>query len=151
MRFARRFVATAVVVAAMVATMNWTTSGTASAATGASAPAGDTVGAHSGFAAGGWMLLWGTDAELARDLDAIAATGAKWVRFDFDWASAEPSPGQFNWGPIDRVVTAVRARGLEVLATPAYTPGWARPTGTTDKTPPTDLATYATFVGAAAA
>src|SRR4051812_8542913 len=83
------------------------------------------VGGRSGFAAGGWMLLWESDAGWARDLDTIAATGARWLRFDFDWQSAEPVAGQFNWSPIDRVVREARARGLEVLATPAYTPAWA--------------------------
>src|SRR4051794_21064835 len=137
MGFARRLAAAAMVAVALGTAVSWKSR---SASASASEAAG-TIGSQGGFAAGGWVLLWGSDAELARDLDAIAATGAKWVRFDFDWASAEPSQGDFDWGPIDRVVSAVRARGLEVLATPAYTPDWARPAGTTDKTPPTDPST----------
>ncbi len=115
------------------------------------AAAATTVGQRSGFAPTSRLLLWGTDAELARDLDLMASTGARWLRFDFDWASAETSPGRYNWTFIDRVVNQAQRRGLQVLATPAYTPAWARPAGTTDKTPPTDPATFARFVGAAAA
>src|SRR5438270_9947981 len=70
----------------------------------ASAASGATVASLGGVAAGGWMLLWESDAALARDLDAIAGTGAQWVRFDFDWQSAEAVQGHYNWGPIDRVV-----------------------------------------------
>src|SRR5688572_167441 len=61
------------------------------------------IGDAVGFA-GGSSILWGTDAELARDFDTIVATGARWVRLDFDWPSAEPVQGQFNWQHIDRVV-----------------------------------------------
>lgn len=108
------------------------------------------MGQSAGFAQTSWMLLWGSDAQVDADLDAMVATGAKWLRFDFDWASAELSPGSYRWTYIDRVVHKARARGLRILATPAYTPTWARPAGTTDKHPPTDPATYAAFVGAAA-
>src|SRR4051794_37751255 len=79
----------------------------------ASASPAGTVGSLGGVAAGGYMLLWESDAALARDLDAVVATGAQWVRFDFDWQSAQPEPGRFNWGPIDRVVAGARARGLQ--------------------------------------
>ena len=116
---------------------------------GATAGTG-TVGQRSGVAPTSYQLLYGTDAEVARDLDAVAASGAGWIRVDFDWQSAEPSRGAFQWRFIDRVVAGANARGLRVLATPAYTPTWARPAGTSDKAPPTDLATYATFVSSAA-
>ncbi|GAC1587887.1 MAG: hypothetical protein NVS3B21_03180 [Acidimicrobiales bacterium] len=108
-----------------------------------------TVGDRGGVAANSSLLLWESDADLARDLDAVAASGARWIRFDFDWASAEPVAGSYRWSVLDRVVQGSAARGLQILATPAYTPEWARPSGTTDKTPPSDVATYAAFVGAA--
>jgi hypothetical protein len=109
-----------------------------------------TMGQSAGFAQTSWMLLWGSDAEVDADLDAMVATGAKWLRFDFDWASAEPTPGSYRWTYIDRVVSKARARNLRILATPAYTPAWARPAGTSDKHGPTDPAAYAAFVKAAA-
>src|SRR4051794_8456257 len=103
MRFARRVLAATMLltmgVGAIITPM---LPGRASASTA-------TVGSLGGVAAGGYMLLWESDTALARDLDAIAATGAHWVRFDFDWQSAEAVRGQFNWGPIDRVVAGARA------------------------------------------
>lgn len=96
-------------------------------------------------------LLWEPDAELARDLDLVKASGMRWVRLDFDWASIEDVQGRYDWTNLDRVVAAVRTRGLEVLALPAYTPPWARPAGTDSHTPPSDPAAFARFVGAAAA
>ncbi len=98
------------------------------------------------------LILWESDADLAADLDAMQAVGAKWVRVDFDWSSIQPtSPTKWSWAPTDRVVNAARARGLEVLAMPAYTPPWARAAGTTDKYPPTNPDHYAAFVAAATA
>ncbi|MCZ7536404.1 MAG: cellulase family glycosylhydrolase [Acidimicrobiia bacterium] len=97
-------------------------------------------------------ILWESDADLAADLDAMKAVGAGWVRVDFDWPSVQPtSPTKWNWAPTDRVVNAARARGLDVLAMPAYTPPWARAAGTTDKYPPTNPDYYAAFVAAAVA
>jgi hypothetical protein len=89
-------------------------------------------------------------AQLRRDFELIASTGAAWVRFDFDWGGAEPEPGKYNWRRIDRLVQAARSRRLSVLATVAYTPAWARPAGTSDKAPPTDPAAYARFAEAVA-
>jgi len=88
--------------------------------------------------------------ELQRDFELISSTGARWVRFDFDWGGAEPEPGSYDWDRIDRIVRAAQARRLSILATVAYTPAWARPEGTTDKTPPTDPAAYGRFARAAA-
>ncbi|HUP68720.1 MAG TPA: cellulase family glycosylhydrolase [Acidimicrobiales bacterium] len=114
-------------------------------------PAGATssaLGERAGFSPGG-PFIWSSDADLARDLDAMAATGARWVRVDFDWSSIEASPGSFNWGPTDRVVNQAQARGLRIIALPAYTPAWARPPGTTDKYPPSQPSTFGAFVRAA--
>jgi putative cell wall-binding protein len=115
-------------------------------ATSASATVG---GGRAGFAPGS-MILWESDADLARDLDSMVAAGGSWVRFDFDWPSIQPNAGSFNWTNTDRLVAAATSRGLKVLALPTYTPAWARPAGTSDKTPPTNPADFATFVRAAA-
>ena len=118
---------------------------------GAGARAEDlSLGARVGFSNGAG-LMWESDAELARDLDLMVASGARWVRLDFDWSGVEGTRGRYDWSNLDRVVTAVRSRGLEVLALPAYTPAWARPAGTTTHHPPTDPAWFAAFAGAAAA
>lgn len=108
-----------------------------------------TAGSRIGFS-NGYETLWLSDADLAADLDGMAATGARWLRVDFDWPSVQAGGrNHWNWSHIDRVVLSARARGISILAMPAYTPTWARPAGTTDKTPPKDPADYARFVRAA--
>jgi hypothetical protein len=83
----------------------------------------------------------------------MAASGAKWVRISFQWSSVQSGgPNSYNWAILDRGVNAARARGMHVLANPAYTPTWAQPAGaTSDKFPPADPTTYANFVAAAVA
>ena len=69
-----------------------------------------------------------------RELDAIAAMGARWIRFDIKWSDVQwDGQGSFNWSKYDPLVDAARARGFTVLADLAYSPTWARPAGTTDK------------------
>lgn len=116
------------------------------------APAGAiTSGSRVGFATS-YLPLWQPDADLARDFDAVAGTGAKWVRISFPWSTVQASgPTSWNWAPIDRAVQAARARGMQVLANPSYTPEWARPGTSSDKYPPANNADYATFVRAAVA
>jgi hypothetical protein len=80
----------------------------------------------------------------------MVSLGAKWLRVDLDWGVVERTRGVFDWRVTDRVVNAARARGLSVLGILTYTPAWARPAGTTDKSPPSSPATYTTFVRAAA-
>jgi hypothetical protein len=106
------------------------------------------LAARVGFSQGS-SLLWESDADQVADLDGMAHAGAKWVSADFDWPSAEQVKGQFWWGAIDRVVNNARARGLNVMGAIVYTPTWARPAGTTDKTPPTDPNDIAAFARAA--
>jgi hypothetical protein len=97
--------------------------------TGTTLPAAPapSVGQRTGLSTGGWFL-WETNTELTKDLDAIAATGAKWVRIDFDWNSVQyDGPASFRWDRAqDRVVSQARARGLNVLGILAYSPPWAR-------------------------
>ncbi len=116
----------------------------------ATGPSPRSVGAKTGFAQG-HTILWGSDAQLAADLDGMARSGAGWIRVDFDWPSIQ-SGGRdaWNWGPTDRVVLAAKARGLSVLAVPAYTPAWARAAGTNGHHPPTDVGDFARFVDEAA-
>ena len=91
-------------------------------------------------------------ADLDRDFDAIAASGARWVRFDFIWSVIQADgPDEFDWRTMDRAVRAAHERGLRVLATLAYTPEWARPPGaTSDKFAPARLSDFTRFARAAA-
>jgi polysaccharide biosynthesis protein PslG len=109
-----------------------------------------TVGDRSGIAPTSRMLLRGSDADLERDLDLVADSGVKWLRFDFEWWSAEPEQGRFDWSQIDRVVREATRRDLQILGTLAYTPEWARPAGAVDdKAPPERAETFAAFAAAA--
>jgi hypothetical protein len=99
-------------------------------ATSAGAVTGDNVGVSAGS-----KVLWESDAERLAELDAIAATGAKWFSLDIDWASIEYQRGKYRWAEVDRVVLQAKARGLKIIGIIAYSPKWARgadcPAGTT--------------------
>jgi len=90
--------------------------------------------------------------DLAREMDTYKAVGSRWTRIDINWSVIQwNGPTSYNWAPFDRLVQAATSRGLRVLATPLYTPAWARP-GTPDSAyPPADLNTYVNFVRAAVA
>jgi polysaccharide biosynthesis protein PslG len=88
--------------------------------------------------------------DLDRTLDGMAALGAGWLRFDMNWADIQrDGPNEYRWARYDNLIQAANARGFKVLAVLDYTPGWARPAGTTDKVPPTNPADYRRFVAAA--
>jgi polysaccharide biosynthesis protein PslG len=87
---------------------------------------------------------------LGRDLSAIQRLHAAWLRVDLNWATIQDhGPASYNWAPIDRVVQGATARGLKVLGTIVFTPGWARPGGTAATYGP-DPAQYAAFAATAA-
>ncbi|MDQ1466398.1 MAG: polysaccharide biosynthesis protein PslG [Actinomycetota bacterium] len=119
-----------------------------SAAVGAADTAA-TLGSSVGF--NGTQAIWLDDADLARELDGVAATGSHWLRVDFPWSALESAGrGRYSWAPADRLVAAANARGIHLLALAAYTPAWNRPAGTTDHYQPTDPTAFAEFVRAAA-
>jgi hypothetical protein len=120
----------------------------------AAVPAGsDLAGAASGSSVGfnGTQAIWLSDADLARELDGVAATGSHWLRVDFPWSALESGGrGRYSWGPADRLIAAANARGIHLLAMAAYTPAWDRPARTTDHYQPFDPAFFAEFLRAAA-
>ena len=83
---------------------------------GASAAAAEpSVGDRVGVDAGSG-ILWEDDAQRQADLDAIAATGAKWFSLDVDWNSVQSTgPFEFDWHVTDRVVREAHARGLSLI------------------------------------
>jgi polysaccharide biosynthesis protein PslG len=84
-------------------------------------------------------------------LDDVAVNlGLRWVRLDFDWFRIQPARGAFRWEEWDRMVARAMARGLQVLATLAYTPAWAssNPGSPRQGDPPAGSA-WTDFVGAA--
>jgi O-antigen ligase len=88
--------------------------------------------------------------ELDRTLAQMSGLGLRWIRQPFTWAEIEPTPGQFNWGPWDRVAERATAHRLELIAVLDTTPAWARPPDTTPFTPPTELADFGYFARALA-
>jgi hypothetical protein len=107
-------------------------------------PLGPRVGVSAGH-----MVLWESDAQRLADLNAIKASGATWFGMDFDWASIQPARNVWRWATTDKVVRQARARGLQIVATLAYSPRWAVPAscpaGTTHCFPanPADFARFA--------
>lgn len=97
---------------------------------------------------GGAPLLWASDDDLERSLDAVVDSGSTRLRLDLAWPLLEPQPGVQVWEPTDRVVDAALARGIEVLAILDYTPEWAAadPTlGLTSK--PASATEYGSYAG----
>jgi hypothetical protein len=89
--------------------------------------------------------------EIGAELDVARGAGARWIRFDLNWAVVQAAGrNRWNWAPFDRVIRAARARNLKVLGTIWYTPDWARPKGTPPHHPPTNPAMFRRFTGAVA-
>ncbi len=89
--------------------------------------------------------------EIDSALDAIAATGVRWLRLDFDWSVIQAGgPNEYDWSHVDPLVVGARGRHLAVIALVTYTPQWARPRGAPDKAPPSNPDDFARFVSTAA-
>lgn len=92
-------------------------------------------------------LPYGINVHLASGavLDRVTEAGIAWIRVDFNWFLMEPRRDVYDWSVTDAVVDAARARGLNVFATLAYTPGWANG-GQGTNVPPADPADWYQFV-----
>jgi polysaccharide biosynthesis protein PslG len=73
-----------------------------------------------------WGIPW---TDVTREVALMRRAHVMWVRASVDLSGVEPSrPGQFNpayMGPLDRVIRAARAAGLQILMEPDRTPYWA--------------------------
>ena len=60
----------------------------------------------------------------AKDAAAMVEAGITWVRIgEFAWSRLEPTPGEFEFGWLDRAIETLGAAGLKViLGTPSATP-----------------------------
>ncbi|MCX6018620.1 MAG: O-antigen ligase family protein [Chloroflexi bacterium] len=94
------------------------------------------------------------DATLAARLDLLRTAGVRAVRQEFRWNDIEPQRGKWNWAVSDRIVAAMRARGMRLLPVLWTTPVWARgDSGSAaaparETAPPRDPADFARFAGA---
>jgi hypothetical protein len=59
-----------------------------------------------------------------RDIQGIAATGARTYRFMLGWATIEPTRGDFRWGATDLLVGAGAARGIRSVPFAWGSPRW---------------------------
>ncbi len=106
------------------------------------------AGHRTGFSPGA-DILWMSAANQARELDAMVATGATWLRLDLPWPSVQPAAHKWNWEPFDRLISAARARHLQVLGVLSYVPAWARRPAARGVAP-FDTALFAAFGGSVA-
>jgi hypothetical protein len=79
----------------------------------------------------------------------IDRLGLDVVRVTLNWYRAEPSPARYQWGRPDRLLRALRARGLDPVVTIWGTPGWANGGGGPNRAP-RRAADFQRFVQAAA-
>lgn len=89
---------------------------------------------------------WGENA--GERQDTVGATGAKWLREEFDWDRIEPRNGEWDFSRYDAVIAAAAQRGMSVLPLLMSAPSWAEPTSDTI---PDDPTAYADFVAHVAA
>ena len=112
-------------------------------------PANAVVAPADGYGFGqGHAPVFYSFADTDRELDAVAKTGASWLRVLVDWSNIESTKGQYNWGYLDNIVNSARSRGLRVLGVIAFTPVWARPQAINSllwTVPPANAQDYADF------
>ncbi|MDO5697723.1 MAG: cellulase family glycosylhydrolase [Dermatophilus congolensis] len=92
-------------------------------------------------------IAWGSQADLERTLDQVAATGVTWFRFDLPWSQISWEPGQADYARFDRVVDAALSRGLKPLGILSTLAPYARPAGATHSYGPRTDAQRAAFAG----
>jgi hypothetical protein len=63
-------------------------------------------------------------ASVDNELHAVASTGAKWVRVDFNWPTLAPTRNTRNWRPADHLVQVANSLGLHLLGEITSTPAW---------------------------
>ena len=68
----------------------------------------------------------GDPAAGAKVLDALVQSGAGWARIGAIWSAIEKDQGTYNWKNLDKMVSALRSRHIQILLTIARTPCWAR-------------------------
>ncbi|MCZ2094792.1 MAG: LysM peptidoglycan-binding domain-containing protein [Anaerolineae bacterium] len=100
-----------------------------------------------GFAYGVQVHLPNQDT--AAVMENVTALGVGWVKQVIDWSLYEAAQGAIDWTPLDEMVGAMDAAGLNILLTVTNAPAWARETGE-EAGPPADPQTYAAFAGALA-
>src|SRR5579883_589204 len=91
-------------------------------ATGTTTPStapSPTTGFHYGFQ----VQFYGVNQQQV--LNQVTGAGFNWVKQQVRWADIEPTPGAFNWGPLDSAASLAQAAGVKVLFSVVAAPSWA--------------------------
>jgi hypothetical protein len=86
-------------------------------------------------------------ADADRALALMTGAGFNWARQWIDWASVEPSEGNFQWKILDDVVAVAERQKVKLNVILLRAPEWAAPNGGIPK----DKQTFARYAGAVAA
>jgi polysaccharide biosynthesis protein PslG len=85
------------------------------------------------------VFLWGNPDTTDVDLQLAKDAGFGWVKQRFEWRNIEgKGKGQFEWNEPDRIVGAIGAHGLKVIARVDNQPQWAASGVTWPATSPPD-------------
>lgn len=117
-------------------------------ALGASTASAYSVPNSRGGVNGQWY--YGTTAELNTAAQQVKDAGLQWVRLDMKWNHVQAGgPSSWDWSNPDKMVNAALAKGLKVIFVATYSPGWANGGSSDERTYPTNVAAWQTFLDAA--
>lgn len=84
------------------------------------------------------LIPYMNDDQLNTFLSEFEKTNALYVRMDLPWSVIQPTgKDSWNFGPYDRAINALTAKGFKVLPIVTYCPAWANGGHADDKYPPT--------------
>ncbi len=66
--------------------------------------------------------------DLDRSLSLLVDSGAKFVRFDFDWKDIEPDDDRFDFSKYDAIVSRLQQKNIQILGILDYGNNWSDPT-----------------------
>src|SRR5699024_123010 len=77
----------------------------------------------------------------------LADAGFGYVRQNVSWADVEQDQGRYDWAQYDRIIDALSAEGIAVIAVIGDAPGWAEEAAAVESRvrPPYDPETLQTF------
>jgi polysaccharide biosynthesis protein PslG len=98
------------------------------------------------------LFLWGNPATTERDLTLAREAGFQWVKQRFEWRNIEKrAKGEFEWHEPDRIVEAIEAYDLKIVARVDNQPEWSASGVIWPATaPPDDLSDWTDYLTALA-
>ena len=93
------------------------------------------------------VQLWNfNDQAKQQTLGLVKEAGFTWVKHQTEWATLEPTQGQYDWSELDAIVNAAAAANMKVLLSVQHAPTFYRSPST--GLFPADPTTYRTFMQA---